>query len=212
MLIRREWSQIRLRQIGADYFEELPLIETEHDTKLRSTREVGARMCCLFACSAAANDIDREDVLEWLEENGIQDSLSPKKHSFLHDHAPKEQDVINFGWRAEAVYCLLWSVGKLERGLQTEEADIDEIFDAMPDPEEPLEPFFESFELKSKCKILNLSDFLYNAHWTCKRYRDNKTYKIGELNPDAVMEWHKAINWLTCYNDEDNWDEVSTDT
>jgi hypothetical protein len=28
----------------------------------------------------------------------------------------------------------------------------------------------------------------------------------------AVHEWHKVVNWLIRYDDENDWDKVSTET
>ncbi|MBX5483106.1 MAG: hypothetical protein IRZ16_14875 [Myxococcaceae bacterium] len=31
------------------------------------------------------------------------------------------------------------------------------------------------------------------------------------MNEDVAMEWHRAVNWLTCYK-RAGWDSVATDT
>ena len=53
---------------------------------------------------------------------------------------------------------------------------------------------------------------LYRAHWaTRNRDLDGQT-ETGDLNPGVVQERHHAANWLTCYDDGAEWDEVTTDT
>jgi hypothetical protein len=72
--------------------------------------------------------------------------------------------------------------------------------------------FIKSIELRKKKEIVDLSDFLYRAHWATRQDGMDGPVKIGKLNPDVVQEWHYAINWLTRYSNYEDWDEITTDT
>jgi hypothetical protein len=47
--------------------------------------------------------------------------------------------------------------------------------------------------------------------WACTEARLQKQPAPGDLNSDAVVERHHALNWLIQYGDQE-WDDVSTDT
>ncbi|MCP3684116.1 MAG: DUF4272 domain-containing protein, partial [bacterium] len=59
---------------------------------------------------------------------------------------------------------------------------------------------------------LNLSDFLYRAHWATRQNNIDGKLCYGNLSPEVVQEWHYAINWLTCYDGSKSWDDITTDT
>jgi hypothetical protein len=67
----------------------------------------------------------------------------------------------------------------------------------------------DAIKLRSKPEILDWSDLLYRLHWATRQFGKSVSSRV---NPGVVQEWHLAVNWLTRYDGEDNWDWVGTDT
>jgi hypothetical protein len=59
---------------------------------------------------------------------------------------------------------------------------------------------------------MNWADLLYRTHWAVREAQLHDRDSPSSLVPGAVMEWHKTANWMTCYEGEDDWDHVATDT
>jgi hypothetical protein len=48
--------------------------------------------------------------------------------------------------------------------------------------------------------------------WATRQNQIDDKTQIGKLNADVVAERHCAINWLTNYDNIENWDDITTDT
>lgn len=66
--------------------------------------------------------------------------------------------------------------------------------------------------LRPKAEILARADLLYRLHWAVRNAQYPQTAPPVGVNGGVVQEWHRAVNWVIRYNDEDNWDHVGTDT
>jgi|WetSurMetagenome_2_1015567.scaffolds.fasta_scaffold382128_1 hypothetical protein len=209
---RNERSEKILIELGSDFLPSLPLIETEEETRLRTPEEVGERIICLIAIAAAADGLEKDRILEWLQKNSLMDTLSARERSFLENIKTDNNLKRQFTWYSECVWLLLWALKKVERSLPTEQCTIHELLQKIPEFGSDISEFLKSLELRGKKEIVDLSDFIYRAHWTTRKNQTDKTIKIGSLNPDVVQEWHHAINWLTWYDDIEDWDEITTDT
>ena len=67
-------------------------------------------------------------------------------------------------------------------------------------------------KLRTKSVLLDWADLLYRLHWAVRHAQITARTVPGRLDAQAVHAWHQAVNWLIRYEDEDNWDLVSTDT
>ncbi len=72
--------------------------------------------------------------------------------------------------------------------------------------------FLASASLRSNKQVLDATDLVYRAHWACRQYQLDSTTQTGLLNQGCVYEYHRAANWLTCYDGGADWDDVGTDT
>ena len=210
--IRKNKSEMLLEKLGSGYLPSLPLIETEDKAQLRKPIEVGERIICLLAVAAAADGLDKKRIIDWMKNESLLSKLSPHENSYLNKYENDENERIQFHWRSECIWILLWAANKVERNLPTEQCDIQEIVKHIPPFESDTSEFINSIKLRPKSEILDLSDFIYRAHWATRQNSMDVSIEIGELNADVIQEWHQAINWLTFYEGIDNWDEVTTDT
>ncbi len=92
---------------------------------------------------------------------------------------------------------------------QSPGAEFDTLLATMPDVPDEL---VNRLKLRSKSEILDWADLLYRLHWAVRHAHITAKPTPGRLDSDAVHEWHKAANWLIQYDDENDWDKVSTET
>lgn len=208
---RRAQTEDKLTGLGIPIFRGLPEIESDHSVELRSAEDVGIRIMCLYCVVGAAFTGAVEPIADYLRANRLWDHLSPNEVEFLTNPI-QEEDSMNLGWRVEAMSLLMWAVGLFdELPLPTGQTDNDEVLERLPlDRKDPW-PFIHGLELRPKAEILDASDLIYRLHWAVRQARIEGSPPPGGLDPGVVYEWHYAINWLTKYDDEE-WDEVSTDT
>jgi hypothetical protein len=59
---------------------------------------------------------------------------------------------------------------------------------------------------------MDYSDLLYRLHWEVRHSQLTGRPCPASVNADTVREWHQAVNWICQYEEENDWDLVSTET
>src|SRR5262245_50359915 len=112
-LARKAKSERILRKERIPINEQLPCIESDRATKVRSSREVAARMICLYCVTGTAFDRrDRKDEQGYgafLKKHKLWAQLTPQELAFMKSKRPSQEAVTQFTWRSESLYLLLWA-------------------------------------------------------------------------------------------------------
>lgn len=211
-LDRKARTEQCLQELGFQINPHLPAIEEESDSNIRSASELSQRLICLWAVSGHARFPDETYFKEYLQANGFWEASSPDEKQFLgkSESDINEGEIIRFSWCSENMYLLAWCGGLFD-SLQfpSSQSSLKAIFDLFPAEMDDVGRLEKAVHIQSKTKLLNCSDFLYRLHWAM---REPPQKGQAMANAGVILEWHKAINWMTCYSEEDNWDEVTTDT
>lgn len=205
---RQERSCVALHERRIEVPVELPPVPGEAEVRLRTRDEIVERCMALYAtaCRAAPGGVSARKARGFL--TGFENALSPAETTFLEKWFPARQSRIQFAWRFESLWVLLWALQMTdELGEPTRPRQVDEIGAAMALPSDRL---FNA-ELRPTCEILDQLDFIYRCHWATTDARIKAERPSGGLDPGVVVERHHALNWLTCHQNAD-WDDVSTDT
>jgi len=155
-----------------------------------------------------AKGLEQEAVEASIEERGMRDLFTPRERAFIADPEPSQHDRIQFSWRCEAAWVLLWAlrlvVGPL--GRPERRCDSSLLFTIVSG-----DPNLARLGLRSANDILNEADLIYRYHWAVRQAGlDGKPPPAG-LDDEVTVERHHALNWLIRYCDDD-WDDVTTDT
>lgn len=207
---RKKNSERLLKTLNFPILDHLPLLEEEHEARLRTPQEIAKRVLILTYLNYVSEEPnDRDEIIHFLKQQQLWDSVSSdEKELFAKDLI--QQDKINISWRSEAIWLLLWIIKKIEIiNLPIEEVNISEILDCLPDFMTDCKNFIETSSIRSVSEILDLSDLTYRLHWAV-RHVDLNNLEALNINSSIVQERHYAINWVTYY--EDDWDDITTDT
>src|SRR5690349_13966514 len=108
---RRSRSEAILRAEGVPVLASLPVIEMTTEALKRSKEEVALRTLCLLLVAAKGEGLGQEVVEGVLESYELRSHLSPNELAFVLDDSPSQHDRIQFTWRHEAAWTLLWALG-----------------------------------------------------------------------------------------------------
>jgi hypothetical protein len=207
---RKLRSERVLRAEGVPFFAQLPAIESAAEALKRSKEEVALRTLCLLLVAAKGEGLGQEIAERVLEFHGLRPHLTPHELAFMLDSSPSDHDRIQFTWRHEAAWTLLWALGFVaELGKPAQICDVE--FGARTMTERTTPQFIEDSELRPIADILDQADLIYRYHWAV-RNADMKGQQVpAGLDPGVTEERHYALNWLIGYN-EQAWDQVTTDT
>lgn len=207
---RRLRSERILRAEGVPFLAALPVIETTAEALKRSKEEVALRTLCLLFVAAKGEGLGEELVERLLESYELRPHLTPKELAFVLDNSPSQHDRIQFTWRHEAAWTLLWALGFVHQlGKPAQICDVN--FAAGTMAERTTSQFIEDSKLRPIADILDQADLIYRYHWAVRNARIKGQQLPAALEPGVTEERHYALNWLIGYNGQ-AWDYVTTDT
>lgn len=204
-------AKLKARNIAVN--EHLPLIESEDEIKLRSPEELLRRLIALWAVVDKVFLREQSETPAYIVTNGMQAWLSGVELKFLQAEQPSERDAIHFSWQLEALYFVAWCAGLLESGeLPTEESSVKPMLHLFPSGAEVPERLRGAIKPRGKAEVLDRADLLYRLHWAVRDAKLTGVPAPEGIDGGVVQEWHRAVNWMIGYGEEDDWDQVGTDT
>lgn len=212
-LSRKEKTHEILKKEGIKINVNLPYIESEEETTLRTPKEVATRAAILSITNLVAFDsIDSEEAISYLEEYNLWEHTTPDEKDFLQN--PTEDKKFQETWKCECIWVLLWALQLVDNlPFPNELCDLNDIaLDKYPisGDNDPNEFIKTNNQLRSKAEILDANDLYYRYHWACVDARINNL-EMTTIDSGIVYERQYALNWLVNYMGQE-WDDVSCDT
>jgi len=209
-LQRRARSEAVLREDGVPINQYLPVIETEDDAKRRSKAEISQRALCVLLVALKGEGLEQPIVERIAQDFKLRDSLTPKERVFIAAKTSSQNDRVQFSWKYEAAWVLLWALGYVNvLDRPTKICDVQFAVKTMRD--HGPSGFEAGAKLRSLRDILDQADLIYRYHWAVVDARIKGRPAPAKLEAGVVLERHYALNWLIGYMDQE-WDDISTDT
>ena len=209
---RRAQSEAYCRAHGVPYYKNptAMLTDSEAEATLRTQDQVVDRALALVFIGLKSEGMKEAQLAEIDKAYHISSKLTPAERAYVTASYPTEQQRTDANWRYEGLHVLLWALGYVPTlaypDRMCEVAPDVKIIHNLSEAQ-----FRERAKLRSKKEILDQADLILRLDWACTEARLQKQPAPGELNSDAVVERHHALNWLIKYGDQE-WDDVSTDT
>lgn len=210
---RKENNEKILESKGIKINKNLPCIESEAETTIRTPKEIAQRVSVLAMTNLVAfNSISPDEAIDYLQSYNLWDFVTEKEKEFLAD--PTEDKKAQESWKCEGIWTLMWALKKVENldfpdafcNLENISAE-----DYPVGPDKDPNDFIDAIvSILSKSEILDANDLYYRYNWACVDERINGR-QIEGINPGIVYERQYALNWLINYMDQD-WDSISCDT
>ena len=207
---RKARSIAILKNEGVPFIDHLPVIETEAEAKRRTTEEVALRAIALCIVAVKGEGLENEEVDALVKKYAIADAFSPKERKFIEAREPSKQDRIQFTWRYECYWVMLWALGFVDELSRPDKiCDVPKAVSILHDLGR--EGFLKKAKLRPASEILDAADLIYRYSWATTEARVKNQEPPAGLDPGVVMERDHALNWLVGYSDQE-WDDVTTDT
>jgi hypothetical protein len=216
--LRKEASELQLHKRGIRINVQLHVIEADEEVHLRTAEYIEKRLIALWAVySAAENPLQhKEAILAFLDSAQLLSTLSIEEMRYLSDPNTTEIQDAMFFQRKHALTFLAWCAGLIEKiDLSQKPINLSNLLEYFPDfsfDDASTTTISLPIKLRRKDQIMDWSDLLYRLHWAVRHAALTNKTSPGNINPAMVQEWHHAVNWICHYDDEDDWDKVSTET
>lgn len=199
-----------LKSEDVPLIEHLPAIESESESTRRTTEEVATRALALCVVAVKGEGLEQEIVERIIKDYELAGAFTPNEQKFIEDPNPSQHDRIQFAWRYECYWVMLWALGFIERlGRPDTICDVKQAVMIMQ--QNGRDGFLKMAKLRPQSEILDAADLIYRYHWAVVDARVKGREAPAGLDGGVVMERHYALNWLIGYMDQD-WDDISTDT
>lgn len=208
-LARRTYNNKIITELGLPVLDDLPVVEDEKTTQLRSAETIAKRCLATTFCAVKGETKDQSFVDSLIKEYAAHGYFSPEERQFIETMNPPQQKLIDFSWRYECVHVFLWAMGlrdSLSRANETCPVSDDMKLLKKMGPAK----FVAESKRRAPKEILDMADFYYRLHWAAIELRI-KGKKSELLDEGVIRERHRALNWLIGYLNQD-WDDVRTDT
>jgi len=206
MLTTKQWAKAH----GISVENTPPTIAdcTEHCA--RPPREIAVRVVILQGVVAVGCKVEPEPVVEWLQEQGVWDHVSPGEVAFFQNPSPTAEQRIRFRWHQEAEWALLWAIGKVEAlGLPTRGCDTRRLVnEIIPPLGSDIGGFLASADLRPPGLLLGEDDRTYDLWCRVAAARRNGEALPTDLNWWVLYERRYAFEWLDGFQE---WDDVTCD-
>lgn len=208
---RKARTEELLKSVGVPLNLNLPRVEDDSEVKLRDALDVARRSLVLYSLSAVGFGAESQRAVNWLTAQDLWDFVSPDENAFMTNRDPLQQQVVEASWRVEALWTLLWSMGKIDTlEFPTETCDVEKVQNLMPVPDSDCSNFLANARLRSLSEVLDQVDLIYRIHWAVREAQLTRQTIPCSINPSVVYERHYALNWLVGYAEQ--WDDITTDT
>jgi hypothetical protein len=200
----RARSITRARALGYAANDSLPLLGTEF--AIRSASDLRTRMLCISAVLWRAAGLSEDAVLEWLEQESLLKSLTPKERQFLAD--PESEPTMSA--RADGLFGLTWSAGLIDDFDFSTECP-DTLVELFPDVRKGHRSagFGKEIAVRDPELIVAHCDLAYCLHWSVRNQLVQGQPRSGKLDCVYLVERRRAFEWMLS---SVGWDEVSLDT
>lgn len=210
---RKQASELQLHKRGIRINVQLHVIESDEEVTLRSADEVFNRLLALWAVVGAAQARDARPYCAYLKAHGLEAVLSKQEQAFLADPNPDQASFQSFAQRQEALYFLAWCAGLIEKiAVPSKPSNLKQALKFFPQALEAPDRLKAALRLRSKGSMLDWSDLLYRLHWEVRHSQLTGRPCPASIAAQAVREWHQTVNWICQYEEQDDWDQVSTET
>jgi hypothetical protein len=207
---RKQRSIDQLKKEGVPVVDHLPVIGDSTTAKKRTTEEIAHRTIAVILAAVKGEGLEQETIDSLVKKFDAEKFFSPEEAKFIKDPKPARQDRINFSWRYECAWALLWSLGYVEDLPKPEGiCDVPKLVGFIKDRDTA--QFIKDAKLRPFSEILDQADLIYRYHWAATDARINNKPDPAKLEGGVVQERHYALNWLIGYMDQE-WDDISTDT
>lgn len=197
------------------------------EVTLRSGAEAARRLLVLWVVALYGEEMPQAEAWALLDRWQLRAEVSPEEERMLREGAPDPEEMEALVWRLEAVWTLLWCLGRLDDlGWPASMCDVPRQVELMRSIEADPAAFITNARLRPLPEILDAADLTMRLHWTTRDawingrpIRSDLDWTQGE--PDipvaqcpatGVLEQrHKTLNWLTRFTDA-GWDHVDTPT
>jgi len=207
---RKQRSEAVLRAEAVPVNAALPVIETESKARRRSKEEVAHRALALLVVAVKGEGLDQATTQKIAKQYALEPYFTPKERAFLEDASPPQEDRVQFSWRYEAAWTLLWALGFVDK-LEKPSKICDVPLAVRLMKERTAQKFIADSKLRPLQEILDQADRIYRYHWAVVDARVKGKEPPAGLDPGVTQERHHALNWLIGYMDQ-AWDDISTDT
>lgn len=214
-LKRKKRIEKRLLKLDVPVNPNLPIVEDSKNMQMRASTELVKRMMILNVTAAYASDpdsknnISKEQVLSYLRDYELEDSVTKSEWEFLNKKKYTVSDRAPLTWRFEAVNILAWTLGLINSMSKVSKScDVMQLMKVVT--KRSIEDILVDVKIVSTKEFLDMLDFLYRYSWASVQALLEKRNLSNNENSEIIYQRLYTLNWIV--NPDISWDDISVDS
>lgn len=220
-LERRNQSLALLRNSHIYVTPWLPLLGEQSQEPGRTLEEVCGRAAALLIVSLYSEcrlgeKMSYEEAKEFvdpiMEGYGAEKFFSPREKEYLDAPDSTQQTQIQYAWQYENLWVMEWALGLTDDLFWPDRiCDVPgsvRMMKKYPD----MAALTAAAKLRPRSELLQQADLIYRLHWACVDARVMGMPAPQKVEPEVVMERHRALFWLAGCDEMCPWDDVDLST
>ena len=150
-------------------------------------------------CAVGGETGGKGFVAQLIHDFDAEGLLSPNERVFISTQMDVRQERVQFSWRYERSWVLLWALGYIERlDYPPSICDVPKLAGLIRG--KSVAQIVQGAKPRSRREILDEADLIYRLHWAVVEERVNHSVKMPDnVEKEVVQERHAALNWLIGY-------------
>lgn len=183
----------------------LPLLDEVHT--LRDTTVRAKRVLSMHAAAAVAYGFPKDNVVNWIEAEGLRDYLAPSEVEFIYQ---QKGDKGQFQIQIEAMRAIAWTLG-IVNGLDFRKNCEQSFVTLLPNLKEmeSAQRFNDAIKDRPVVEVIESADLAYCLHWSSTQMAIQGNQPSWPVQSYVIIQRRKGLDWVMS---QDPWDEVPLDT
>jgi hypothetical protein len=175
---------------------------------LRSESDVARRAAVLWTVVGIADGLPRSEARESLDHQGLFADATQIEKAYLVQEPCRPEVVERWRWRGEALFTLLWALGRVEKlGWPETRRDRDELGQLIGTSGDARE-LLDSPAIRPSNEILDAAELFLRLHRFARDEMSCGRALPKGMSFEVIRERHLTLNWLINSKGQD-WDDVT---
>ncbi|GEM_PF-3841703 len=202
---RRSRIETRLRGEGVPLNPDLPPVPPVSSLRFKEPDEVAHRVTALTLVGMKASGMDHDVMQEIVSERKAHDYFTASERAFMDNPSPGEDEMAHFANGFESAWALIWALRLVREPLTTPRnpCQPEKVIEIVRDT-----PDLTMRRLRTPGRLAEKLEMFQLYNWAIQQAQAQGKGPPAQLNSIVAQERFRAMSWLTCQPENEDWCEL----
>lgn len=202
---RRCKIETRLKGEGVPLNPDIPPVPPANSLRFKDPGEVAERVTALTLVAMKASGMDHDVMQAIVDERDAWEYFTPSERAFMDTPSPSEEQMTQFSHGFESAWALIWALRLVREPLTTPRSPCipEKVIEIVRDT-----PDLAAMRLRTPGRLAEKLEMFQHYNWAIQQAQEQGKRPPAQLNSVVAQERFRAMSWLTCQQDNEDWIEL----